>query len=478
VNTTPHPDRVLSRPTIVHHLVLVSLLAITVINYIQRNAINPAATTLEEDATLGLTESEVGFILGAFFLSYTIMQVPSGMVARALGAKWALILFAAGWSLALGGCALATNFLGLYLGRLAMGALQAGIFPCASLILQVWYPASRRGLATALLNSFMLIGGVAGALITGRLLGPLGWRVLFGLFMIPGLVWALWFAWWFHNRPEDHPGVNPAELNVIADREPAAGPPGELDTAPRPGTPPSEKVLARHDSLVERPERPTLLVRAYPAIRVSRRGLLWLAVLALTLVCTQQAFRAGANRLVDTWMPTYYEKERNTSKEMGAYLSAFLQALGVVGGIAGGLLSDEVLRRTRSRRAARNGVALFSLLGSVALYVLAYPIGNVYLASVVFGLGVFLFCFSSPCAYALTLDIGGRYLAVIFGLMNMAGNLGAFAFVSFVPWLREVGGWNLVLLVFVGMHLAAALCWLLLDPNATIDEALATPRTE
>jgi ACS family glucarate transporter-like MFS transporter len=478
VNTHPHPVRLLAKPTIVHHLVLVSLLVITVINYIQRNAINPMATTLEQDPSLGVTLSEVGLILGAFFLSYTLMQVPSGMVAQFLGAKWALIAFAAGWSLALGACALATNFLGLYLGRLAMGALQAGVFPCASLILQVWYPASRRGLATALLNSFMLIGGVVGALLTGALMGALGWRALFALFMVPGLVWALWFAWWFRNRPESHPGVNAAELNIIIDREPGTGPSGDPHKALRPGTPSSEKILARHDSLVERPEQPALPVTPHPAIRVSRRGLLWLAVLTLTLVCTQQAFRAGSNRLVDTWMPTYYEKERGTSKETGAYLSAFLQAMGVVGGITGGLLSDEVLRRTHSRRAARNGVALFSLLGSIALYILAYPIGNVYLASLVFGLGVFLFCFSSPCAYALTLDIGGRYLAVIFGLMNTAGNLGAFAFVSFAPWLRDVGGWNLVLLVFAGMHLAAALCWLVLDPNATIDEALAADRTE
>src|SRR5215475_774806 len=107
-------------------------------------------------------------------------------------------------------------------------------------------------------------------------------------------------------------------------------------------------------------------------------------------------------------MPTYYQLERHQSKEKAAYLSSYLQAMGVVGGLVGGLISDEVLRRTGSRRAARNGVALLGLLGGVLLYFASYPIANVYLATGVFGLGVFVFSFSSPCAYALTLDLGGR----------------------------------------------------------------------
>src|SRR5262249_2703113 len=147
------------------------------------------------------------------------------------------------------------------------------------------------------------------------------------------------------------------------------------------------------------------------------------------------------------------------------------------GGLTGGLLSDAVLRRTRSRRAARNGVALLSCFGSAAIFLLTFPIGNVYLHVLVFGLGVFVFCFASPCAYSLTMDIGGRNLAIIFSVMNMAGNLGAAAFVTFVPELVNRGGWNLALTVFLAMDLAAGLCWLVLNPNANIDDALATPRS-
>ncbi len=481
MSITAELPRSIERPTLLRHWVLLSLLVITAINYIQRNAISPAATTIS--ANLSLSLAEIGLIMGAFFLSYTIMQVPSGMVAQLLGAKRALVLFAAGWSLALAACALANDFLGLYAGRIAMGILQAGVFPCATLILKVWYPATRRGLATALLTSFMLIGGVVGSFLTGALLFPVGWRGIFLLYAVPGLLWAGWFAWWFRSRPQDHPGVNQAELDIIADRHvlpaaPGDPAPGDPAPAPRPDRAASEQVAAHKEGVAHLAVTPPA---ALPAANVARRGrgaLFLLALLSIALICAQQACRAGANRLFDNWMPAYYEKERGTSPQVGAYLSGAVQSVGVVGVIVGGLLTDEVLRRTRSRRAARNGVALVSLLGSVAIYLLAWPISNVYLATAVFSLGVLIFAFSSPCAYALCMDIGGRYLAVIFSVMNMIGNLGSFAFVSFVPQLLEWGGWDLALGVFVAMHLVAAGCWLVLDPNATVDAALAAPRPE
>ena len=144
----------------------------------------------------------------------------------------------------------------------------------------------------------------------------------------------------------------------------------------------------------------------------------------------------------------------------------------------GGLLSDFVFRRTGSLRLARNGVALFSLFGSVVLYFVAYPITNIYASSAVFGLGLLLFSFSSPCAYALAIDMGGKNLAIVFSLMNMAGNLGAWAFVSFLPSLAQSRGWDAALMVFVAMHLVAAVCWMGLDPNAELTMVSKVPENE
>ena len=457
------------RPTLVRHYVLAALLLITAVNYVQRNCISPAATTIE--ASIGISRTGLDAAAGAFFLAYTLLQVPSGRLAKWWGPRVALTVYAAGWSLALAACAAATGFWGLYLGRVALGVLQAGIFPCATLILASWYPASLRGTATALLNSFMLLGGAAGTMLTGQLLTAISWQAIFLLYAVPGLVWAAWFYWWFRDRPENHPSVNEAERELLA--------------ADKPPDPP-----------------------APPPFRVSLAAAL---ALPLVLLYTQQAFRAAAPRVFDSrMMPTYCEGRLVTPEGFAAMaalplspatagqplagvlgglgpwwaegrpahkavvaraasLSAWPQWLGVVGGLVGGMLSDYVLRRTGSLRWARNGVALGSLFVCLAFYIPgAFLVKDVYLTAALFSIGSFFFNFSSPCAYALCIDMGGRHLAVVFGLMNMAGNLGAWAFVTSVMSMVGFGGWPFAFGIWAALHVAAILCWLFLDSERKI----------
>jgi MFS family permease len=436
VSITSDLPRSAARPTRVRHLVLAALLVITAINYIQRNSISPAATTIEEQ--LGVTGPQLDLTVGAFFMAYTLLQVPSGWLAQRWGPRLALSLYAAGWSLALVACSLASGFAGLYAGRLAMGALQAGVFPCATLVLQVWYPATQRGLATALLNSFMLMGSAAGVMLAAPLLDPLGWRGLFLAYALPGFAWSAWFLWWFRNRPEQHPGVNQAECELLGADRPAA---------------PAGVALVRD---VGRP--------------VVRTWLLVLTSVPLLLLCTQQGFRAAASRLFDSRLPTYLERGRGQTKQQAAVLASYPQWVGVLGGICGGALSDYILRRTGSRRLARNGISLVSLAVSTIIYLAAWFVPDPTLAVAVLSAGFFLFSFSSPCSYALCIDIGGKNLAVVFGMMNMIGNLGATAFVSSVMTLVHLGGWELALGVWLLLPVAAFLCWLFIDPDVVIGE--------
>lgn len=420
----------IERPTNVRYFVLIGLLVITAINYVQRNCISPVMTTIEKD--LALSGPALDLISGAFFLSYTFLQIPAGKLAERWGARLALPTYAVGWSLSLLAYAFATGFLGLYLGRLSMGAFQAGIFPCATLILAVWFPASQRGTATALLNSFMLIGSASGIWLAGYLIAPLGWRGLFQVYAVPGLVWSVWFLWWFRNTPAEHPSVNEAERKLLEADRPAV----------KPGV-------------------------------VAPFTLALLLSLPLWLLCVQQAFRAAANRLFDSRLSTYLEKEREVPVDVAARMASWPQWAGVVGGIFGGSLSDLVLARTRSRRLARNGVAIFSLLSCSVVYALAYLIADVTLSMLVLSIGAFLFCFSSPCAYALSIDIGGRYLAIVFGMMNMIGNLGAYAFVSGIMAMVSFGGWPLAFGVWIGLHVVAIVCWFFLNPDVSIGDSEA-----
>ena len=424
-----------ARPTHIRYIVVAALCLAAAIAYIQRNSYGGADTTIT--AKLHLTDAQRGDANGIFFLPYALLQVPAGWLAQRVGARRTIVCCATGWSLSLALCAAAISSNTLIAGRLLMGVFQAGLLPSATIILAVWLPSTQRGTASGLLNSFMLIGGALNSNFTGLLIDPLGWRGLFLLYSVPGLIWALLFLVWFRNRPADHRGVNDAELIVIQE--------GGGGSAGQPA--------------VVRP-------------RVSWAMLLFSG--ALWCICLQQFFRSGANRFADLWFPTYLQESRHIGKEIANQLASIPLWGGVIGGTIGGLLSDFLLARTGSRRVARQGLACASLVGALTFYGIAYVIPDVTLATVVFSLGLLIFFFSATCAYAITMDMGGRNLGVVFGFMNMAGNFGAYAFTAIVPRLNHQygGDWNATLILFAAMHLVALACWLPLNPNGVIGERL------
>ncbi len=432
-------SRLPARPTRVRYFVLAAICAITVVNYIQRNSIGSLVTSITGD--LPIDKEDIGWAGSAFFLAYALLQIPTGKAAQRWGPRRVLTLLAVGWSLATAGMALAGEALGFIAWRGLQGALQAGIFPCATLIMVAWLPSSRLGLASALLNSCMLVGGGVVFNLTGLLRAPLGWRLLMVVYALPGLLWAAWFYWWFRDRPEEKPSVNDAERDVIA-------------TGQAPAT------------------------KAAPAL-----SLTILLSLPLWLICAQQMMRAGANRFVDQWLSTYLQEgplseiaDTNARQDRGNHLTSFPQYIGIISGPIGGFASDWILRRTGRRRAARNGVAVVSLGLAILCFLPILFVSGAGLQVLFFAAGTFVSTCAAPCAYAVTMDVGGKNLPVVFGAMNMLGNFGAAAITGMVaPLNRLTGGtWTASIALFIAIHAVALICWLCLNPNRAIGELADT----
>ncbi len=487
-----------ARPTRVRYLVVAALCVAAAVAYVQRNSYGGAETTIRAD--LHLTPAQTGDAAGLFFLLYAVLQAPAGWLAQRLGPRPTIVCCAVGWSLSLALCAFAAVPHTLIGGRLLMGVFQAGLLPSATIILASWLPSTQRGTAGGLLNSFMLIGAALNANFTGLLIDPIGWRGLFLIYSIPGLIWALLFLAWFRNRPADHPAVNDAELAVIG-CPPRTWPPAWTSSRTAPSssyniaTTASSGLQTDHDPVEDAVATPPVVRPAMetqeapdadlaPAVRQGRPNVLrpavsWGILLsgALYCICLQQFFRSGANRFIDFSLPTYLQEVRHVGKELANQLSSLPQWGGVVGGTLGGLLSDWLLARTGSRRVARQGLAVVSLVGTLAVYAVAYVVPDVTVAMVLFSLGMMIFFFSATCAYAITMDMGGANLGVVFGLMNMAGNFGAYAFTAVVPRLNAHFGndWTPTLLLFAAMHVAALVFWLPLNPNGVIGERQPAP---
>ena len=60
--------------------VLAVLFLVSFVNYALRNVLSVAAPSLREE--FGFTSTELGWILGSFSLSYTLLQVPGGIFGQ------------------------------------------------------------------------------------------------------------------------------------------------------------------------------------------------------------------------------------------------------------------------------------------------------------------------------------------------------------------------------------------------------------
>jgi MFS family permease len=174
-----------------------------------------------------------------------------------------------------------------------------------------------------------------------------------------------------------------------------------------------------------------------------------------------------------SWFPTYLQETRGVTLEKSAYLTALPLMAVVVGSLVGGKLSDVILRRTGSRRLGRQAVASISMTLCGALIFCAYFIQDANWAVVVISIGTLFFAVGGPASYAITIDMGDEHVATVFSTMNMSGNIGAAMFPLIVTEFRTVASWESVLLLFGGMFLASAFCWLMLNPNGSIfDQSL------
>jgi MFS family permease len=424
-------------PSRVRYGVLAWLCAAALIAYVCRNSIAVAESSIRTDlelkslTILGLVEltpdDQMGWAMGAFFLTYAVLQLPTGWLGHVWGSRRALPFFALLWSAMTGLMALAGGLPLLLLARLGNGGAQAGIFPCTTATVARWFPLTRRALPNGFLASAMAVGAALGAALTARLLPCLGWRGVFALYSLPGIAWAVLFFLWFRDRPQEHPLVNAGELALL----------GASPAEPEP----------------------------------RREPIPWAAILtssAMWWIAGQQFFRAAGLIFFYSWFPTFLQRTRGVSLAQAGDLTSLPLLATVLGSLAGGQLSDWVMSRTRSRRLSRQGVAAGSLTLCALLSVLAFGIEQVQLAVAVISAGMFCAALAGPCAYCITIDLGGQHVTTVFSVMNMAGNVGAFLFPIVVPRLVSWRGWDEVYFLFVGIYLAAALCWLLLKPHGPL----------
>ncbi len=258
-----------------------------------------------------------------------------------------------------------------------------------------------------------------------------GWRQVFTVYGIAGMVVALLFWTIARNQPQDQPWCNEAELELIqAGRLPASSSKG-----------------------------------AKPKLQWSQvlrsRGL-WLSSLS----------QVGTNigwLFVTAKLPDYLDQVHHVEIIQRGYLSSLPMAAGVVGMLLGGRLTDWMRWKwgVRWGRAIPMGLTRF---GAAAAYLGCLLADDPWVATILCMTVAFFTDLGVAATWAFVQDAGGRYVGVVLGFGNMWGNIGAAVAPQLygyaLEWSRN--DWNVCFLLCSGSMIISGIAGLMIDASQPV----------
>jgi len=171
---------------------LVTLLGLgVIIAYVDRTNLAIALASPQFKEFFALSDTGRGLLNSVFFWSYTVLQIPAGLIVDRFGVKRPLAISFVLWCLVAAATSMAGAFWELVALRLLLGVAESTLFPAGLAWLAKNVEERQRGLAAGIFVSGSKWGpAIASPLATWLILGY-GWRTMFFLLGVGGLVWVI-----------------------------------------------------------------------------------------------------------------------------------------------------------------------------------------------------------------------------------------------------------------------------------------------
>jgi MFS family permease len=412
------------RPTGVVLFLLCLMYGIT---YIDRVNVSTASAVFGKE--LHLSNTQVGFVFSAFAYPYLLFQVFGGWVGDRFGARMALTVAGVVWSVGTIMTGFAGSLTTMIAARLVLGFGEGATFPVATRAMSDWTSAERRGFAQGITHSAARLGNAITPPIVAALIIVVTWRGSFLIMGIASLAWTLVWALYFRDSPAEHPSITGEELARL---------PPFRSRAQRQRDPVPLGPLARRMAPV------TIVYFCYA-------WTLWLYL---------------------SWIPQYFTHSYNLNLRDSSLFAAGVFFGGVFGDTLGGVVTDRVYERTRSRDIARRNLVVFGFLASLAFMLPILFVHDVTIAAICLSAAFFFSEFTIGPMWAIPMDIAPKYAGTASGLMNSGSALAAIISPVIAGYLIDVTG--IYELPFIG-----SIVLLLLGAGLAFrmrpDEELVTP---
>jgi MFS family permease len=401
-------------------LVLLMLCLMYMITYVDRVNISTAAGQFKFE--LGLTNAQLGLVFSAYAYPYVVFQFIGGWVSDRFGAKRTLICCSLIWALATALTGLAGGFATLVAARLLLGLGEGATFPAATTAMATWFAKDKRGMAQGITHSSARLGNAIAPILVYALIKAFNWRFSFYVLGLLSLGWVLMWSVKYRDVPAHHPNITPEELESIP--------------APRARVVDPKGTTAR------------LFWRMLPVCIVyfSYCWILWLML---------------------DWMPLYFMHSFHLDIKKAVIFTTAVFVAGVIGDLAGGLLTDHLLRRTNNPVLARSCLvavcmSLTALSVVPVLFVHDPMISLIFLAA-----AMFFNEMSVGPMWAVPMDIASSERSgAASGIMASFGNTSAIICPIVAGFLADrPGGWNLTFMLSIGVMVGGVLLVFAMRPN-------------
>jgi ACS family tartrate transporter-like MFS transporter len=375
------------------------LFLLYIVAYLDR--VNVGFAAIDMDRDLRFSDTVYGLGSGIFFISYTLLEVPSNLMLARVGARlWiARIMFT--WGALSTAMIFVDSPLRFYVIRFLLGAAEAGFFPGIILYLTQWFPQRERARAVGLFMTATAMAGVIGAPLSSALLrrdglwGLRGWQWLFIVEGVPAILLVPVVLFYMTERPADAKWLSGDERDWL-----------------------TREMEAEHV------ETSTSIVTLGAAL-----GTLRLWIISLPYFCIVIAFYGIA-----FWLPQLVQSMSTLGSATIVLLSAIPYVAATIGLVVVGSRSD----RARERRWHVAGSCLIGAAGFI-LTVLA-PATPAFalmtLSIAAFGIWGTL----GPFWAIPTAMLRGTAAAGGIALVNSIGNVGGFVGPYLMGWIRVAAG--------------------------------------
>ena len=165
--------------------------------------------------SFNLSNTDIGAMASFFYLTYAVVQIPSGLFFGKKGVRKFFTLSIILTSVATFIMGLANSGLHLKMARALLGFAEGPINIGCITTINRWFPAQEKGIATGVFMSSIKFAPAIVPPLCAWIILSFGWRAVFYSFAIPGFFSAV--LWWIFvkDKPEDSKFCNQAEIDYI-----------------------------------------------------------------------------------------------------------------------------------------------------------------------------------------------------------------------------------------------------------------------